>query len=110
MNIRFADRHIRFRVLRHELDRLLTGRSLELDIPMPRAHKFRASIGMTPLGDWQLESDPTGLWFSIPRAALEDLLQSLPRKEGLTHTFQTDNGTLAVAFEVDLREENKAAA
>ncbi len=110
MNIRFSDRHIRFRIARHELDRLLAGRSLGLDVPMPRSHQFRASINVTPLGDWQLDSDPTGLWLSIPRSAVEDLIQSLPRKEGLEHAFQTDSGALTVIFEVDLREESKAAA
>jgi hypothetical protein len=111
MNVRFSDRHIRFRVARHELDLLLAGRSLALDVPMPRSHQFRASINVTPLGDWQLDSDPTGLWLSIPRTALEDLQQSLPRKEGIEHKFSTGaNDALDVAFEVDLRKENKAAA
>ena len=111
MNVRFSDRHIRFRVARHELDRLLSGRSLALDVSMPRSHQFRASINVTPLGDWQLDSDPTGLWLSIPRSALEDLLESLPRKEGLQHVFSTGtDGSLAVAFEVDLQKESKAAA
>jgi hypothetical protein len=111
MNIRFSDRHIRFRVARHELDRLLSGRSLSLDVPMPRSHQFRASINVTPLGDWQLDSDPTGLWLSIPRSALEALIEAHPQKEGLQHVFQTDGGgALAVAFEVDLRQENKVAA
>ena len=78
MNVRFSDRHIRFRVTRQELERLLAGRSLALDVPMPRAHQFRASVSVTPIGDWQLDSDPTGLWLSIPRSALEALLQELP--------------------------------
>jgi hypothetical protein len=107
MNVRFSDRHVRFRVQRHELDLLLAGRSLGLDVPMPRSHQFRASVNLTPLGDWQLDSDPTGLWLSIPRSALEDLLQSQPAKEGVEHEFPTGNGSsLNVAFEVDLRKEN----
>ena len=110
MNIRFSDRHIRFRVQRHELDRLLGGRALELDVPMPRAHQFRASINITPLGDWQLDSDPTGLWLSIPRVVLEALAQALPSKEGVEHSFQTDRSGLTVALEVDMRQEAKAAA
>jgi hypothetical protein len=110
MNIRFSDRRIRFRVMRHELDNLLGGRSLALDVPMPRAHRFRASINVTALGDWQLDSDPTGIWLSIPRAMLEELLQDLPSKEGLNHEFDTESGKLTVAFEVDLRKDFKAAA
>jgi hypothetical protein len=110
MNIRFSESHIRFRVSRSELDRLLAGRSLSLDVPMPRSHQFRASISVTPIGDWQLESDPTGLWLTLPRSALESLLQELPRKEGLEHDFDTNGSTLSVAFEVDLRGEKEQKA
>jgi hypothetical protein len=107
MNVRFSDRHIRFRITRDELDRLLTGRSLALDVPMPRSHQFRASISITTLAAWQLDNDPTGLWLSIPRAAVEELQQSLPRKEGLQHHF---SGPLTVSFEVDLRNESDKKA
>ncbi len=110
MNIRFADRHIRFRVTRQELERLLAGRSLALDVPMPRAHQFRANVNVTPLGDWQLDSDPTGLWLSLPRSALESLQQELPRKEGVEHEFDTNGNKLTVAFEVDLRSEREQKA
>src|SRR5690349_2548810 len=103
MNVRFSDRHIRFRVQRHELDLLLAGRSLALDVPMPRSHQFRASVNVTPLGDWQLDSDPTGLWLSVPRSALEELLQSQPRRGGMVHEFATNGGMLNVSFEIDLR-------
>jgi hypothetical protein len=109
MNVRFSDRQIRFRILRSELDRLLSGRSLTLDVPMPRGHQFRASVNITSLGDWQLDSDPTGMWLSMPRAVLESLAQSLPSKEGIEHQFTMDGQVLAVAFEVDLRVEKKAA-
>jgi hypothetical protein len=109
MNVRFSDRHIRFRVTRQELERLMAGRSLALDVPMPRAHQFRASVSITPIGDWQLDSDPTGMWLSMPRSAVEGLSQELPRKEGLEHTFETNGSTLSVAFEVDLRKEQLAA-
>ena len=109
MNVRFSDRHIRFRVTRQELERLLAGRSLSLDVPMPRAHQFRASVSVTPIGDWQLDSDPTGMWLSLPRSALEEMIQDLPRKEGLEHSFETSGSTLGVAFEVDLRAEKLAA-
>ena len=111
MNVRFSDRHIRFRVSRSELDRLLAGRSLALDVPMPRSHQFRASVSAAAFGDWQLESDPTGLWLSIPKQTLEEWQATLPNKEGLQHQFQLDGSQLSVAFEVDLRnDESKIAA
>lgn len=103
MNVRFSDCHIRFRVSRSELDNLLAGRSLALDVPMPRSHQFRANVSVTPIGDWQLDSDPTGLWLALPRTALEDLMRTLPNKEGLEHDFATNGAKLSVAFEVDMR-------
>ncbi len=110
MNIRFSDRHIRFRIVKQELERLLTGRPLQLDVPMPRAREFRASITVTQLGDWQLDSDPTGLWLSVPRVVAEGLSQSIPSKEGIEHRFEVGGTPLTVAVEVDLRQEKKAAA
>jgi hypothetical protein len=109
--VRFSDRQIRFRIGRDELDRLLTGRTLALDVPMPRAHQFHASVSVTPLGDWQLDSDPTGLWLSIPRSAVEQLSTSMPSKEGIRHDFEIGPGNrLAVAFEVDLKIDRQRAA
>ncbi len=111
MNVRFSDRQIRFRIGRDELERLLTGRTLALDVPMPRAHQFHASVSATPLGDWQLDSDPTGLWLSIPRTAIEELSNGAPSKEGLLHEFEIAPGNkLGVAFEVDLKKDRQRAA
>jgi hypothetical protein len=110
MNVRFSQQHIRFRVNRDELQRLLTGRTLALDVPMPRAHQFHASVNVTPMNEWQLASDPTGLWLSIPRSALEELTSSAPKKEGLQHEFDLGQGEqLAVGFEVDLKMNRQAA-
>lgn len=105
MNVRFADRQIRFRIAQEELEKLLAGRSLALDVSMPRSHRFHASVSVTPLGNWQLDSDPTGLWLSVPRAEVEQLAQDLPSKEGLEHDFDIGTGgSVVVAFEVDVRK------
>ena len=56
------------------------------------------------LETWQLESDPTGIWVSIPRSQLEALAKTLPSKEGIEHAFETAQGSVVVSFEVDLRD------
>ncbi len=38
-------------------------------------------------GGWQLESDPTGLWLTIPHAELEQLGQTEAFAERLMHDF-----------------------
>jgi hypothetical protein len=110
MNIRFSDGHIRFRVTTRELERLMAGRSLTLEVPMPRSHRFRATIGTAIFGDWQLDSDPTGIWLTLPRNSVQEFQQALPSKDGLQHEFILDGAKLTVSFEVDLRKQNEQQA
>jgi hypothetical protein len=104
MKVRFSDRAIRCRATRAELDQLLTGRAVALELSLPRDRRFRVNVRPAALETWQLESDPTGIWMSIPRSQLESLAQSLPSKEGVAHSFETDSGSVLVSFEVDLRD------
>ena len=103
MNVRFADHSIRFRVAQAELEQLLSGRSVALEVPMLRSHMFRANVSSTALSKWQLESDPTGVWLLLPRKELEQLAQAVPSKEGLEHDFECADGKLQVSFEVDVK-------
>jgi hypothetical protein len=105
MNIRFSERAVRCRVSRAELDRLLSGRAVTLEVALPRDHVFRVNIRPSTLGGWRLEADPTGLWLTIPRTDLESLSASLPSKEGLDQIFPASNGSsVAVTFEVDVKD------
>lgn len=112
MNVRFSAEAVRCRVTRAELDLLLLGRAIVLEVALPRDHKFRINIrpGMLPASTvgnngWQLDSDPTGLWLTIPRALLESFAQSLPSKTGIEQKFDTASGSVRVVFEVDLRRQ-----
>jgi hypothetical protein len=105
MNIKFSPQALRCRVTRAELDRLLTGRAVTLEVELPRHHHFRASVQPSATGGWQLDTDPTGLWLTIPRGELEALAETLPRKEGLEHAFPVAGGReIEVSFEVDVRD------
>jgi hypothetical protein len=108
MNVRFSDRAIRCRVRQAELERLLTGRAITLELCLPRDRRFRVNIRPAALDVWQLDSDPTGIWLTIPRAELESLAQTLPRKEGIQHSFAASEGSVLVKFEVDLRDTGPA--
>jgi hypothetical protein len=103
MNVRFSDRAIRCRATAAELQRLLTGRAITLELCLPRDRRFLINVRPAALETWQLESDPTGIWISIPRSQLEALAQTLPSKDGIEHAFQTAQGSVAVKFEVDLK-------
>ncbi|HEX7115615.1 MAG TPA: hypothetical protein VF193_10835 [Steroidobacter sp.] len=109
MNVRFSDRAVRCRVTRAELDRLLSGRAVSLDLALPRDHWFRVNVRPAALNGWQLDSDPTGLWLAIPRSELQELAQSLPDKQGIRQSFDTSAGEIiAVTFEVDVEDETSA--
>jgi hypothetical protein len=105
MNIKFSDASVRCRVSRAEFDRLLTGRAVALEVSLPRNHVFRASIWPGAMGGWQLESDPTGIWITIPKPELQALAETLPSKEGIEKDFDTaTEGTVKISLEVDVRE------
>ena len=103
MNVRFADQSIRFRVMSDEFERLLAGKAVALEVTVFNSRIFRANISASVLGPWQLDSDPTGLWLSVPREELKVLAENLPSKEGLEHEFKTNHGDLHVSLEVDVK-------
>lgn len=102
MNLRFATHSIRIRVSADEFNQLRSGKSLALEVPLPRGHAFRAKVNQS-VTDWQFDSDPTGLWLSIPRKELDTLANALPNREGVLHGFSTNHGELQVSLEVDVK-------
>ncbi|HMN45768.1 MAG TPA: hypothetical protein PKE27_14415 [Povalibacter sp.] len=104
MNVRLAEGAVRIRVSRGEFDTLLSSRALTLNVALPRNHVFRVNVRPAAIGGWSLDSDPTGLWLTIPRADLETLSQSLPSRDGLERAFELANGgSVVVSFEVDVK-------
>jgi hypothetical protein len=104
MNVHFSVQSLRCRIDRAELDRLLAGRAIALEVPLPRNHVFRVSVrpGTLPAdrGGWQLESDPTGIWLTVPRSELEALAQSA--EVGVARDFPTgQQGSVRVDFGLD---------
>jgi hypothetical protein len=105
MNVKFGHDGLRCRITNAELERLLSGRAVMLEVPLPRGHAFRANINLTSGAEWQFESDPTGIWISIPKSEVRVLADSLPSKEGIRKEFETAHGNVAVVFEVDVRDQ-----
>lgn len=105
MNIKFSAAALRCRVSGQELEVLLSSRAIALELELPRNHRFRVNVKPTVIGGWQLDSDPTGLWLSIPHDELEALSRTLPSRKGLEHDFDlAGGGVLQVGFEVDVRQ------
>jgi hypothetical protein len=103
MNLRFASNSIRVRVSRDEFERLRNGTPMGLEVSLPRGHTFRAKVNLSNDTQWRFDSDPTGLWLSVPRSEADALANDLPSREGIGHEFETNHGQLEVSFEVDVK-------
>jgi hypothetical protein len=102
MDVEFSAGAVSCRVTREELGKLLSGRAITLDVVLPREHRFRMNIRPAALNGWSLESDPTGLWLSIPRTELEAFEKTLESTSAMERTMETSNGgSLQVRFEVE---------
>lgn len=91
MDVRFSGQALYCQISRAELERLASGRSVDLVVALPRHHSFRVSVRPSVMGadrgGWQLASDPTGTWLTIPRSELEQLGQTAAFAERLVHDF-----------------------
>lgn len=103
MNLQFAANRIHIHATADEFQQLCDNRTLTLDVPLPHGHAFRAKLNTISSSDWLCESDPTGLWLSMPRRELRELAAAQPGQVGLVHHFDTQRGDLEISFEVDDR-------
>ena|SRR5690349_4747426 len=91
MDVRITRSALYCQISRSELDLLVSGRAIELQLQLPRHHVFRVSVRPSVMpadrGGWQLDSDPTGIWITVPRADLELLGQTKTFAERLMHAF-----------------------
>ncbi|MFC4309513.1 hypothetical protein ACFPN2_10525 [Steroidobacter flavus] len=91
MDVRFSGQALYCQISRAELETLSSGRSVDLIVSLPRHRSFRVSLRPSIMsadrGGWQLESDPTGIWLTIPRAELEQLGQTETFAERLMREF-----------------------
>lgn len=96
MDVRFAGQALYCQISRSELERLASGRAVDLQVELPRNHHFRVSVRPSALspdrGGWQLDSDPTGIWLTIPRTELELLGQTTTFAERLMRDFPLSSG------------------
>ena len=91
MDVRFSGQALYCQISRAELATLASGRSVDLIVSLPRHRSFRVSVRPSAMsadrGGWQLESDPTGLWLTIPHTELQQLGQTEAFAERLMRDF-----------------------
>lgn len=104
MDVRFAKQALHCQISREELETLLSGRSVDLIVSLPRHRSFRIGVRASSMGTegggWQLDSDPTGIWLTVPRAELEQLGQTETFAERLMRDFPlSSNQQMRVVLE-----------
>ncbi len=104
MKVRFTADSIRCRLSSAEFDQLAAGRAVELIVALPRNHAFKINVRPSALNQWQLESDPTGIWITVPATALKSFAETLPSKAGIERSFDLGDGSILVILEVDVRK------
>jgi hypothetical protein len=109
MNVRFTTDSIRCRLAPAEFTLLNSGRAVELIVALPRNHAFKMNVRPSALNQWQLASDPTGIWITVPASELKSLSETLPNREGIERSFELDAGSILVTVEVDVRKQRKNA-
>jgi hypothetical protein len=111
VDVRFSGQSLYCQITRSELERLSTGRSIDLVVQLPKHHSFRMSLRPSPMsaerGGWQLDSDPTGMWLTIPRAELELLGQTTTFAERLVREFPVSDGENVQVILEALADEDK---
>ena len=107
MNVRFTADSIRCRLTPAEFALLNSGRAVELIVALPRNHAFKINVRPSALNQWQLASDPTGIWITVPANELKSLAETLPSREGIERSFDLDAGSIVVNLEVDVRKTEK---
>jgi hypothetical protein len=86
LNLRIGEHSLRWRVTRAEVELLLSGRAVKLQVPLPRAHSFQAVVRVSEL---------------------QALADALPTKEPIEHVLDVDGGELKLSFEVDVRDRKR---
>jgi hypothetical protein len=111
VDVRFSGQALFCQITRSELQRLSSGRAIDLVVELPKHHSFRMSVRPSPMsadrGGWQLDNDPTGIWLTIPRAELELLGQTTTFAERLIRDFPVSDGQQVQVILEALPDEDK---
>lgn len=111
MDVRFSGQSLFCQITRSELQRLASGLSIDLIFQLPKHRSFRVSLRPSSMsadrGGWQLDSDPTGIWLTVPRAELESLGQTTTLAERLIHDFPISDTEHVQVFLEALPDQEK---
>ena len=102
MKLGFAAGSITIRIHPDELAKLAVGGSIGLHVALPRGHEFRVKLNQTQTEQWHFDSDPTGLWLTVPRAQLDILGRGQSDMHCIQQTFMTHQDEVVIRLELDV--------
>lgn len=108
MKVQIQGQNLRWRVAEAELA-LLLGGSHVVDVSvLPGGLNWRRLIVLEAGADARLDISPDGWQLHLPRAAVAQLAENLPSREGLSFLLQLADGVpLALSFDVDVRDSRR---
>lgn len=104
MKLQLHGQRLRFRIDEAELARLLQGQTLadqtRLSPALSRERRLHLHEGATATLDW----NDGNLALALPRAAVQDYVAGLPRRDALRFVLGAGEAALNLDFDVDVRD------
>lgn len=108
MNLRLEGQAVRFRIRKEELEALCAGETLEQVTQLPHSLltlTIRTDHTEIPL---RLVTGSQSWLLEVNKTAVQDLLDSLPSREGIYYEQATDgSASLHLMLEVDIRTQKR---
>ncbi|HPF25363.1 MAG TPA: hypothetical protein PK159_02140 [Steroidobacteraceae bacterium] len=105
MKLQIQGQNLRFRVDETELERLLSGESLDNRTDLGEQGAFAQTITLHAQADAELQSSTSGWRVLLPVLTVRDYVTRLPCRDALTFQIRADPAPgLQLKFEVDVRD------
>jgi len=105
VNLRISENQLRFRITRDELDFLMNGEILQLDLNLSTqrlVYSISTSDSAAPLA---LIAGQNLLHLAVNKVTLTEFASNLPAREGIEHEVQLGMSHVTLMLEVDVRRK-----
>lgn len=104
MKLQLESQHLRFRISEAELSRLTDGLTLCDETRMGKLDRQQRRLRLHEPAAAELDWQSGDLELRLPRAAVLEYVQSLPRRDGLSFAIGQGVHLVTIEFEVDVRD------
>jgi len=107
MNLRIEGQNLRFRISKEELESLCLGKEILQKTFLPGDNVILTGIYPEGKNTLETEFDKDGIKLFVQKEAANDLLGSLPNREGLEVEQKVGDNILKLSLEVDIRTQKR---